>query len=44
MECYDARTNEWTMCAPMQMQRYNPSVAAMDGKIYVLGGLDGKDK
>ena len=40
MECYSPETNQWTRCAAMKMRRYFPNVAALDGKIYVLGGQD----
>lgn len=44
VECYDPKTNQWTMCAPMKERRYRPGVAVVDGKIYVLGGEEGWDR
>lgn len=44
VECYDPKTNKWTMCAPMKERRYRPGVAVVDGKIYVLGGEEGWDR
>ncbi|XP_053708687.1 kelch-like protein 20 isoform X1 [Synchiropus splendidus] len=44
VECYDPKTNQWTMCAPMKERRYRPGVTVVDGKIYVLGGEEGWDR
>lgn len=44
VECYDPKTNQWTMCAPMKERRYRPGAAVVDGKIYVLGGEEGWDR
>lgn len=44
VECYDPKTNQWTMCAPMRERRYRPGAAVVDGKIYVLGGEEGWDR
>ena len=44
VECYNPKTNQWTMCAPMKERRYRPGVAVVDGKIYVLGGEEGWDR
>lgn len=44
VECYDPKTNKWTMCAPMKERRYRPGAAVVDGKIYVLGGEEGWDR
>ena len=40
MECYNPKTNQWTMCAPMKKPRYNPGVAVVGGMIYVIGGQE----
>ena len=39
MERYDPATNAWEAVAPMATARYNHAVAALDGKLYVAGGL-----
>ena len=44
VECYNPKTGQWTMCAPMKERRYRPGVAVVDGKIYVLGGEEGWDR
>lgn len=44
VECYDPKSNQWTMCAHMRERRYRPGVAVVDGKIYVLGGEEGWDR
>lgn len=44
VECYNPKTNQWTMCAPMKERRYRPGAAVVDGKIYVLGGEEGWDR
>ena len=43
MECYNPKTNQWNMCASMQVEHYSPCLAVVEGKIYVLGGL-GNDR
>ena len=40
MECYNPTTNQWTVCAPMQMRRYHHSMIEVNERIYVLGGMD----
>ena len=37
-EAYDIATNTWTTRAPMPTARSGTGIAALDGKIYVLGG------
>lgn len=44
VECYDPKTNQWTMCAPMNERRYRPGAAVVDGNIFVLGGEEGWDR
>ncbi|XP_069558864.1 kelch-like protein 20 isoform X4 [Brachyistius frenatus] len=44
VECYNPKTNQWTMCAPMKERRYRPGAAVVNGKIYVLGGEEGWDR
>ena len=38
MQCYNPQTNQWTMCAPMHVERVSRSAVAVNGKIYVVGG------
>jgi N-acetylneuraminic acid mutarotase len=37
-EAYDIATNTWATRAPMPTARSGTGIAALDGKIYVLGG------
>jgi N-acetylneuraminic acid mutarotase len=37
---YDPLANAWTALADMQVCRQGPGVAVVDGKIYVVGGID----
>jgi N-acetylneuraminic acid mutarotase len=37
-EAYDIATNTWSTRAPMPTARSGTGIAALDGKIYVLGG------
>ena len=36
--------NKWEFVAPMLERRYRPAAAALDGKMYVLGGEEGLDR
>lgn len=38
VECYDAKSNEWKHCAPMQFSRSCFATAVADGFLYALGG------
>lgn len=40
LEVYDPRTNRWEELPPMPTPRVGPAVAALDGKIYVMGGFN----
>mmetsp|Transcript_5566 Transcript_5566/g.8449 ORF Transcript_5566/g.8449 Transcript_5566/m.8449 type:complete len:83 (+) Transcript_5566:270-518(+) len=35
---------EWTSLSPMQSKRHECAAAAMDGRIYAIGGFDGSKK
>lgn len=41
LEIYDPRTDSWTIGAPLPMPVSRAGVAAVRGKLYVLGGLSG---
>ena len=43
-ECYDPRTDRWTMLAPMSLARAGIGAAALDGRIYAIGGFDGTQR
>lgn len=43
VEIYDTRTERWSEAAPLPIPLNHPNVAAVDGRIYVLGGLSGGD-
>ena len=40
LECYDPSNNQWIERAPMQTARKCCASAALDGKLYVVGGAD----
>ena len=40
MECFNPKTDQWTMCAPMHRARFGHSAIVVRGKIYILGGFD----
>ncbi|MEK7286941.1 MAG: fibronectin type III domain-containing protein, partial [Elusimicrobiota bacterium] len=40
-EMYDPQTNTWSAKAPLAARRESFAAQAMDGKIYLIGGLDG---
>jgi N-acetylneuraminic acid mutarotase len=37
---YDSMANAWEAMAPMSTARYDSAAAAVDGKLYVMGGYD----
>ena len=39
VERYDPATNAWEAVAPMGEERIRPGVAALDGKLYAVGGF-----
>lgn len=41
VEVYDPRRDSWTTAAPLPVVMNHPNVAAVGGKIYVLGALSG---
>ncbi len=41
MEVYDTRSDTWSEAAPLPVPMNHPNVAAVGGKIYVLGALSG---
>ncbi|NGO13428.1 DUF1668 domain-containing protein [Streptomyces sp. HC44] len=41
MEVYDTRHDTWSDAAPLPVAMNHPNVAAVRGKIYVIGGLSG---
>ncbi|QKV96048.1 kelch repeat-containing protein [Streptomyces sp. NA02950] len=41
MEVYDTRRGTWSDAAPLPVAMNHPNVAAVGGRIYVLGGLSG---
>lgn len=41
VEKYSIDTNEWSDVAPVPQPLHHPNVAAVDGKLYILGGLSG---
>ena len=41
VEVYDTRRRTWTDAAPIPVAMNHPNVAAVDGKIYVIGALEG---
>lgn len=43
VEHYDPATNSWEAVAKMGMKRKNHGLGLLDGKMYALGGHDGKD-
>lgn len=40
---YDFRTNQWRQAAEMPTGRHHTAAAALDGKLYVVGGRRGKN-
>ena len=44
VELYDASTNAWEAVAPMSTARVCPAAAAIDGKLYVMGGYNGQNQ
>ena len=44
MERYDVAKNRWEFVACMEERRYRPAVAAIGGKMYILGGEEGWDR
>ena len=41
VEVYDTRSDSWSDAAPMPIAMNHPNVAAVDGRLYVIGGLSG---
>jgi N-acetylneuraminic acid mutarotase len=41
LEAFDVETNSWTTLKPMSLPRNHHDLAAVDGKIYVMGGRVG---
>lgn len=41
VEAYDPRMNSWTETAPLPLPMNHPNVAAVRGKLYVVGGMVG---
>ncbi|TDD45802.1 kelch repeat-containing protein [Nonomuraea terrae] len=41
VEVYDTRQNTWRRAAPLPVAMNHPNLAAVGGKLYVLGGLSG---
>lgn len=41
-ERYDPKTNQWEFIASMRWKRSDASAAELDGKIYIVGGYDGR--
>lgn len=44
VEAYDPAARTWTRCAPMATARAFAAAAAVEGRIYVFGGLDAAGK
>jgi N-acetylneuraminic acid mutarotase len=44
VERYDPAKNAWEAVAPMSMARYGLAAAAVDGKLYAMGGYDGQNR
>ena len=44
MECYNPKTDQWSWCGSLPVERYMHSAVAVDGRMYVLGGRDDKDR
>jgi N-acetylneuraminic acid mutarotase len=42
VERYDPETNAWEAVAPMSMARCPSAAAVVDGKLYVMGGFNGR--
>ena len=41
---YDSMANAWEALASMSTSRSRPAAAAIDGKLYVMGGYDGQNR
>lgn len=41
VEVYDPRTDRWSTAAPLPVAMNHPNVAAVGGRLYVVGGLTG---
>jgi N-acetylneuraminic acid mutarotase len=41
VEVYDIKSNSWSDGPPLPVEIHHPNVVAVNGKVYVLGGLDG---
>jgi len=42
VECFDPEGNQWTALAPMPTPRSDLAAAAVGGKLYAIGGYDGR--
>ncbi|KAK9739181.1 Kelch motif [Popillia japonica] len=42
-ERYNPDANQWELIQPMQRQRSDASAAALDNKIYIVGGFNGQE-
>lgn len=42
MEAYNATQGEWRMLPPMKSKRCRLGVVALKGKLYAVGGYDGR--
>ena len=40
MECFDSSTEQWSAVADMSTTRVDHDVAAVDDKLYAIGGYD----
>ena len=40
---FDTEKNDWDAVAPMSAARAAPAAAVFDGKLYVMGGHDGRN-
>jgi N-acetylneuraminic acid mutarotase len=41
VEVYDTQADNWSIAAPLPVPMHHPNVAAIDGKVYVFGGITG---
>ncbi|TID25609.1 kelch repeat-containing protein [Venturia nashicola] len=44
VEVYDTTTDQWSSLTPFPMKIHHPNVAAVNGQLYVLGGLSSNRK
>lgn len=43
VEVYDPATNTWATSTPLPSKRFNPGIALINDKIYIVGGFSGDD-